>query len=173
MCGSANIIARRSLGDGPERRQARQQRRHALGENRIGRHGGQLLLPKLDIPAGERGEIGRFPHGAQYRRIHHGDTEDTETPAVIASAAGATQSSLQCPGSFRCCAPRDDEKGHSSVFFSYHALRYPKRRGKWDGRDSCTMLKQYEIALFVCDDSQSRHLARGPNSGSKQNRVAQ
>ena len=51
----------------PERREPGHERRHALGEGGIGRHHRQLILPQLDIAAGERGEIGRFPHGGDYR----------------------------------------------------------------------------------------------------------
>jgi len=58
---------RGSLLLGPERRHPGQQPRHAARGGGIGRQGGELLLPQLDIAAGELGEIRRFGHGRSIR----------------------------------------------------------------------------------------------------------
>jgi polyhydroxyalkanoate synthesis repressor PhaR len=48
----------------PDRNQRLQQPCGAFGKRRIGGHGGQLILPEIDVTPGERGKIGRFRHGA-------------------------------------------------------------------------------------------------------------
>ncbi len=50
----------------PDRNQRLQQPGGAFGERGVGGHGGQLVLPQIDITPGERGKIGRFRHGGEY-----------------------------------------------------------------------------------------------------------
>jgi polyhydroxyalkanoate synthesis repressor PhaR len=50
----------------PDRNQRLQQPCGAFSERGIGGHGGQLVLPEIDITPGERGKIGRFRHGGEY-----------------------------------------------------------------------------------------------------------
>jgi hypothetical protein len=48
------------------RHERRQQPRGAFGERGIGGHGGELILPQIDIAPGESGKIGRIRHGTEY-----------------------------------------------------------------------------------------------------------
>jgi hypothetical protein len=48
----------------PDRNQRLQQPGGAFGKRGVGGHGGELVLPQIDITPGERGKIGRFRHGA-------------------------------------------------------------------------------------------------------------
>jgi polyhydroxyalkanoate synthesis repressor PhaR len=50
----------------PDRNQRLQQPCGALGKRGVGGHGGELVLPQIDVTPGERGKIGRFHHGAKY-----------------------------------------------------------------------------------------------------------
>ncbi len=50
----------------PNRDQRLQQPCGAFGKRGVGGHGGELVLPQIDITPGERGKIGRFRHGAKY-----------------------------------------------------------------------------------------------------------
>jgi len=50
----------------PDRNQRLQQPCGAFGERGVGGHGGQLILPQIDVTPGERGKIGRIRHGCEY-----------------------------------------------------------------------------------------------------------
>jgi len=50
----------------PDRNQRLQQPCGAFGERGVGGHGGQLILPQIDVTPGKRGKIGRFRHGREY-----------------------------------------------------------------------------------------------------------
>ncbi len=48
------------------RHQRLQQPCGAFGKRGVGGHGGELVLPQIDITPGERGKIGRFRHDGEY-----------------------------------------------------------------------------------------------------------
>jgi polyhydroxyalkanoate synthesis repressor PhaR len=50
----------------PDRNQRLQQPCGAFGKRRVGGHGGQLILPQIDVTPGKCGKIGRFRHGHEY-----------------------------------------------------------------------------------------------------------